>query len=85
MSALKNIIQHYMGRNRPFAEKAEAELEAVEQAARNALDWLNKAPFDYSNGNTDPTGTIDEGSVRGWQGHKEVTNTLSAALKAVQE
>lgn len=52
-------------------------------AAKKALEFLTHAQFDFSNGNTDSTGTIDEGNVYGWQAHhQEVENLLAAISKA---
>lgn len=61
-----------------YLERANAKLSS---ACREALTWLENAPLDYSNGVTDPTGTMDEGNVRGWQGHEQIVNSLKRALE----
>ena len=41
--------------------------------------------FDYSNGNTDSTGMIDEGNVYGWKAHRELVSQIDIAIKAADE
>ena len=64
-----------------------AELDAKTKAvyeARTAIskahDHLAYASFDYSNGNVDSTGRIDEGNVYGWQAHDAVLTELAVWL-----
>ena len=46
------------------------------------LEWLENAPFDYSNGN-EYCG-IDEGNVRGWEGHKELIDAIRTVLPSCE-
>ena len=62
-----------------LAEKAKR--ERLQKELQKAIDWLERAPFDYSNGNTDSTGTIDEGNVYGWQAHHQLVEELKAAIR----
>ena len=43
-----------------------------QDAFEELYDFLDKAPFDFKNGNTDPTGTTDEGEVLGYRYLKEL-------------
>ena len=54
-------------------------------ACQDALDHLDRANFDYSNGNKDSTGTIDEGDYYGMRSHLDVTDKLRAAIRAATE
>ena len=53
-------------------------VEQMMKAATSALTWLENAPVNYSNGVAH--NGVDEGSVRGWEGHTAVVNELRAAL-----
>ena len=50
----------------------------IKRACNSALTWLDSAPIEYSNG-VEHNG-LDEGFVRGWQGHDEIVNQLCTAL-----
>lgn len=47
--------------------KASEEIKKLRELLTETVGFLEHAEFDFSNGNTDSTGTIDEGNVRGWQ------------------
>lgn len=47
-------------------------------ACKEALLWLDNAPIDYSNGVVHAG--YDEGNIRGWKGHKEITEELQTAI-----
>jgi len=70
--------------NRPIEDALRAEAERLRLAAKEALEWLKNAPFDYSNGVKDSTGTLDEGNVYGWQGHGEIVEKLEKALEEIK-
>lgn len=61
------------------------EADKLADALRNIVDWMEKAPFDYSNGNVSPDGAIDEGNFYGWRGHKEVVDNAKFILKLWDE
>lgn len=48
--------------------------------AQNAMDWLENAPIEYSNGVTH--NGMDEGNVRGWEGHKKLVADLQFAIES---
>lgn len=53
-------------------------IETLAAAVQSALDWLENAPIDYSNGVTHDG--HDEGNVRGWEGHEKLVAELKLAL-----
>jgi hypothetical protein len=55
-----------------------ARLREIEAAAREAYEFLTRASFDFSNGNT--AQGVDEGEVIGWKAHNEVCSKLAALL-----
>ena len=62
--------------------------KAVDEARKGiskAHDHLAHASFDYSNGNVDSTGRIDEGNVYGWPAHDAVLTELAVWLTAHPE
>lgn len=54
-------------------------------ACKDSLDHLDHANFDYSNGNTDPLGMVDEGEYYGTRSHNVVTSKLRAAIRVAEE
>jgi len=55
-------------------------LDPVFVIAREALDFLEQTHFDFSNGNTDSTGTVDEGQVYGQRACGELIYKLRKTL-----
>lgn len=49
-------------------------------ALQEAVEWLDQAPFDYSNDVTDSTGMTDEGNVRGWNAHGKMVEKFKILL-----
>lgn len=47
-------------------------------ALRELIEWMDNAPFDYSNGNE--AQGIDEGNVYGWRSHKILVNKAKRLL-----
>ena len=65
----------------PTAGFVEIETDIVTdllEACKASLIWLENAPIDYSNGVVHSG--YDEGNVRGWEGHEEITNQLREAI-----
>ena len=59
--------------------KRQAErVEELEVALREAIEWLDTAPIDYTNGNTH--NGMDEGNVYGWAAHHRLVKALRQAL-----
>jgi hypothetical protein len=86
MNELERVVnRHFMGCQTYLglscdcgAEEAEKELAHLQNALRACVDWLDNAPFDYSNGNA--MCGVDEGNVRGWEGHQAIVNNAKLAL-----
>jgi len=60
-------------------KRQQERIEDLEDTIESALCWLENAPIDYSNGIVAPNG-MDEGRVRGWEGHCELENELREAI-----
>jgi hypothetical protein len=65
-----------------FAEAQDKEIAKLRAALERCVDWLENAPFDYSNGNV--ACGVDEGNVRGQEGHKQVVDSAKAALSSCE-
>jgi hypothetical protein len=65
-----------------FAEAQDKEIAKLRAALERCVDWLEHAPLDYSNGNT--ACGVDEGNIRGWEGHKQVVDAAKAALSSCE-
>jgi len=63
-------------------ERLQAENEKLVEALTECVEWLDNAPFDYSNGITYQGS--DEGDVLGWNGHTKIVNQARAALAAAK-
>lgn len=57
-----------------------SENQEMTKVLEECLDWLNNAPISYENGNTDPTGSIDEGDVLGWRYHERLRSRVLRVL-----
>jgi hypothetical protein len=55
------------------------QINKLEAALKEGIDWLENAPISYSNGVT--YNGVDEGDVLGWKGHSEVVKIMQEALK----
>lgn len=65
-----------------------AERDEVLDALEEAIEHLELAPIEYSNGVTDPTGAMDEGEFYGWKAHEKLLKKLhavSAKIKNLNE
>jgi len=82
MSALDGLIETYEMRTGNTTRAAREELTQLRAALERCVNWLEHAPFDYSNGNT--ACGVDEGNVRGWEGHKQVVDAAKAALHSCE-
>jgi len=60
-------------------------IAVLHKAIDEVIGWMEHAPFDSSNGVTDPTGTVDEGNVVGWRYHGELLDILLDIRKAKQD
>ena len=53
--------------NKILLEAAEKTMLEYQDAFDELYEFLEHAPFDFKNGVTDPTGSIDEGEVLGFK------------------
>lgn len=51
----------------------------LEDTLKEVLEWLENAPLDYSNGVTH--NGMDEGNVRGWEGHNDLVEKIKGLVK----
>ena len=62
----------------PTGDRLRKTVDEMRQAIESVLDWLENAPIDYENGVT--WNGMDEGRVRGWEGHSAIVRELQAAI-----
>ena len=77
---IADLRANYTVLEHELAYQEEKVLPKLRAALERCVEWLEHAPFDYSNGNT--ACGVDEGNIRGWEGHKQVVDAAKTALSS---